>query len=267
MDPSIDWKRVRGALFQKSHRESFAEARVLEVLDVLPKIIALCGNYSQSRKMAVRIGQTLLAQERPEIIVPTCPAYPHRGGHYHRIWTLGSGVSLLTRLHIPLLEQLVTLIPSLRVTILIADTEAEDRVIRKATGLTREAFIARVHSTEAATQACVKANGWDVKLLTHFMPTFFQDRQQTMQWIVSKKEFHPQIRADTETRRPFYKLYYPNGSFHRMMDRTIKVAADYMVLGCEAAKRNIIIVNHTTTSLAWYLRTEAAFLHNPIRAY
>lgn len=267
MDTSIDWKRVRGALFQKSHRESFAETRVLEVLDVLPQLLVLCGTYSQSRKMAVRIGQTLLAQETPNVIVPTCPAYPNRDGRYHRVWTLGSGVSLLTRLHQPFLEKLCALIPGLHVTILVADFEAEDRILRKATGLTREAFIARVHSTAAATETFVKAYGWNVQLFSQYIPTFFQDRKEAMRWISAQSEFAPQIRADTQARKAFYQLYYPNGSFHRMIGRTIKASAEYLVLGREAAKQNTIIVNHTTTSLAWYLRTDVAFLQNPIRTY
>ncbi len=264
---TIDWKRVRRALLQQSRACAIPDQKVEETLALLPTLIEMCGDYSRSRKVAERLGSLLMRTDVPEIIVPTCPAYPNRSGRYHRVGTLGSGVSLLTRLHLPFLERLATLMPTARVTILVADFEAEDRVLRRATGLTRDAFVDRVRKTAAATHALVRPFGWNARLFSEFMPSFLEARDEAAQWIRSVASFEPQLRADTLARRGFYRLYYPNGSFHRMLGRTVKAAAEYTVLGTEAAGRGLIIVNHTTTSLAWYLRTEAAFLQNPIRTY
>jgi len=264
---AIDWKRVRRTLLRQSRLCAIPERKVEETLGLLPPMIDICGDYSRSRKVAERVGMLLMRTDVPEVIVPTCPAYPNRSGRYHRVHTLGSGVSLLTRLHLPFLERLAALIPMIRVTILVADFEAEDRILRQATGLTREAFIDRVHRTAAATRALVRPFGWNAKLFSDFMPSFLEARTQAVKWIGSVPAFDPQLRADTLARSDFYRLYYPNGTFNRMMGRTIKAAAEYTVLGDEAAARGLIIVNHTTTSLSWYLRTQAAFLQNPIRTY
>lgn len=267
MSQTLDWKRVRGALFHEARRRGISETKTEETLALLPRLIGMCGDYSHSRKVAGRLGSLLMGTDAPEVIVPTCPAYPNREGRYHRVGTLGSGVSLLTRLHLPFLRRLAELVPAVRVTILVADFEAEDRVIRRATGLTRSAFIDRVRATAAATRALVKPYGWDARLFSEFIPTFAKARAEAAECIRAEPEFLPQLRADTLSRQSFYRLYYPRATFGKMMGRTVKAAAEYTVLGREAAARGTIIVNHTTSSLAWYARTDAAFLQNPIRTY
>lgn len=267
MSQTLDWKRVRGALFHEARRRGISETKTEETLALLPQLIGMCGDYSRSRKVAERLGSLLLGTDAPEVIVPTCPAYPNRDGRYHRVWTLGSGVSLLTRLHLPFLGRLAELIPTVRVTVLVADFEAEDPILRRATGLTRTAFIDRVRATAAATRALVQPLGWNARLFSEFMPTFAQARAEAAEWIRAEPAFVPQIRADTLSRQSFYRLYYPRATFGRMMGRTVKAAAEYTVLGREAANRGLIIVNHTTSSLAWYVRTDVAFLQNPVRTY
>lgn len=263
----IDWKRVRGALFQDARRRGIPEERVERVLAVLPDLVDASGDYSRSRKVAVRVGSLLISSDVPHVIVPTCPAYPNRDGRYHRVWTLGSGVSLLTKLHVPFLERMAERLPGMRVTVLVADFEADDPIIRRATGLTRTAFTDRVRGTLDATRAFVRGQGWDAQLFSDFLPDFRALRDQAMEAIALDPAFRPQIVADTKSRQGFYRLYYPRGSFRQFLRRTTKAAAEYTVLGNEAAARGLLIVNHTTTSLAWYLRTEAAFLQNPVRTY
>ncbi|MEK7553075.1 MAG: hypothetical protein AAB504_00065, partial [Patescibacteria group bacterium] len=51
------------------------------------------------------------------------------------------------------------------------------------------------------------------------------------------------------------------------MKRTIKTAAQYVVMGNFADKNNFLICNHTTSNLTWYLQTKAAILHNQIIPY
>lgn len=268
MEPiSIEWKRVQTALFQEARRRQIPTEKVEATLSILPEIIGLCGTYSQSRKMAVRVGRVLIGTDAPEFVVPTCPAYPNRSGRYHKVYTLGSGVSLLTKLHLPFLERLAKAVPTARITILVADFEAEDRIIRRATGLTREAFVQRVRSTAEATAALMRPHGWNAALFSEFLPNFAERRLEAIGWIRSVPAFLPQLQADTLARRDFYRLYYPCANASQMIARTVKAAAEYTVLGNEAAGRGQIVVNHSTTSLAWYLRTDVALLHNPVRTF
>ena len=268
MEPlSIDWKRVRMALSQEARRRQIQEEKLEATLSILPAVIGLCGKYSQSRKMAVRVGRVLLGTDAPEFVVPTCPAYPNRSGRYHKVYTLGSGVSLLTKLHLPFLERLAAIVPTARVTILVADFEAEDRIIRRATGLTRDAFVQRVRATTEATAALMRPRGWNAQPFSEYLPTFAEERGRSIDWIRSVPAFMPQLRADTLARRDFYRLYYPDANDHQMIARTVKAAAEYTVLGRTASLRGQIVVNHCTTSLAWYLRTDVALLHDAVRTF
>jgi hypothetical protein len=266
MQQTLDWKRVRGALFREAQTIDGALERLDRVQTLLPKLIALCGTYSQSRKIALKVGRIMLGAA-PQIIVPTCPAYPSREGKFRKVTTLGCGVSLVTRRHRPFLKRLVELVPEARITILVADHEARDPALQKATRLSQEEFSRRMAETVRATRRSVAPLGWEVLPFSEFFPSFLQCRAANIRWIGANPEFEAHIAADTLARERFYRLFCAAETPKAKRDRTVKTAAEYVCLGRFAAERGLLIVNHTTTNLAWYLKTEVGVLHHDVRVY
>lgn len=267
MSQTLDWKRVRGTLFRDARALEVPEERLRHVQETLPEIIGACGTYSQSRRMAMRVGRILLASECPEIIVPTCPAYPSSRGRFRPVTTLGGGVSLVTRRHVPFLLRIQGLIPYASVTILVANHESRDPALQRATGLTQREFASRIASTVRATRRLVGPFGWRVNTILGFHPTFLACRAATIRWIASNPRFEQHITSDTLAREHFYSLFCAADTFEEKRRRTLKTAAEYMCLGRYAERHGCLVVNHTTTNLAWYLPTGAGVLHHHVSVY
>ena len=73
-----------------------------ECLDILEKIIPLCGPFSRGKRVCREVGLWLL-RGHTEIVAPVCPDYSHENGKYN-FRTLNSGVPLLGEIHIQFLH-------------------------------------------------------------------------------------------------------------------------------------------------------------------
>ncbi|MBI5793516.1 hypothetical protein HZA87_00285 [Candidatus Uhrbacteria bacterium] len=264
MDP-FPWKRVQKALTQYARHHNLPKNRTQEVIDLLPKLVELSGNYTCNRSMVIRIGETLLAHRKPRFLVPSCPAYAYRSGRY-TFQGVGMGVPLLTMLHVKFLRKVLEILPSLKVTILVANQEAEDLAICAKAGIDQEEFRRRILTSLERTQRLVRPLGWDAAAMTEFIPNFLGQEKQTMEWIAGHAAFRGHVLADTLARVALYRRI---GEFtdEEKVRRTIRTAAQYVVLGRFAESQDFLICNHTTTSLAWYLKTRVGLLHNPVTVY
>lgn len=268
MHPALDWDRVRRALSQEIRKAKLSgpKRRLNQTMRTLPMLLELCGPFSQTRKMAVRIG-TLLVRGPPTIAVPTCPDYPSLDGRFTPVDRLGSGVSIMTHRHIPFLREVARLIPGVQVRLLVADQEAADPSLQRATGLTHAEFLAHIDGTIEATRALVAEYGWSVEKMTAFFPDCVAAERRTLEWVLATPGFQRRIRLDAAARRDFYKLVDPHLTRKAGHIRTARNAAQYVAFGHFAAHERVLVCNHHTSNLGWYLKTAVGVLHNPVRFY
>ncbi len=262
---SVDWKRVKAALIQYARVHSVTNSRVNCVMQVLPALVSLCGHYTKSRRMAVRIGEVLVSNQHPRILAPSCPDYTHEQGRY-TFQGVGGSVPLLTRKHLRFLRKVCSLLPGSHVTILVADQEVNDQAICKAVGLTPEDFRRLIEASVRQTSKRVSGLGWEVRLMTQYIPQFLSLESARERELLADPVHISRLETDTIARHGLYRRI---GQFTReeMLARTARTAAQYLVLGTFAQGKGMLICNHSTTSLSWYLKTRVGVLHNPITVY
>ncbi len=259
----IPWARVEMALSQDARDAGLDKSRVRDVISRLPELVALCGSMTQTRKLAYRIGRSLLHNE-PNIIVPVCPAYTHRRGKY-TYQGVNGGIPLLARAHEPFLKQVLNFLPDSKVSFLIADQEANSDALCRVLGITSDEFRERVRRSSIRTRKAFEPYGWDVRFMTEAIEDWFEREESAMQWIRERPWFDRRIRADVIARTEIYKrIGYEETEYYH---RSVRTAAQYIALGMYCRERFWLIANHETPSLAWYLKTHVGFLHNPIRVY
>ncbi|MCR4314541.1 MAG: hypothetical protein NUV84_04850 [Candidatus Uhrbacteria bacterium] len=263
---TITWPRVLKALSQVVRQYGVSPELFRTVQDRLPKLLEVCGPASQTNRVAIRIGETLLRGDH-RIVVPTCPDYSHERGRYNFQCVRG-GMSLLLRRHIPFIERVVEVLPDAKILIMIADQEANDEALCRATHVGRETFLVNVRRSVISTKLAFASRGlpWEVALMTEVIPNLTTREEQLAEWIAQEERFARHITSDTYARRGMYTRMRLRGSQLRTT-RTIQTAAQYVALGKVAEENGWLIVNHTTTNLAWYLKTRVGFLHNPVRVY
>lgn len=264
-EKQVDWQRTQKALGQIARRRNVTEVKLMSVVQILPDVVRNCGAFSQSRVSVLKIGAALLS-ERGRVLVPVCPDYTHVDGRY-TFQGLNGGVSLLAERHISFLEQLKHLLGDVAVVFLIADHEADDKELCRATRTSASEFRQLVMSSQQATAERVKAHGWGVELMTTVIHDLVEREQQISAWLAGNPAFNQRIVSETIARRAMYSRINPALSSTEQVARTIKTAAQYIALGEYAALHGYLICNHTTTNLSWYLQTQAAVLHNPITVY
>jgi len=263
---NINWSRVRTALSQTARRLDASPEQLRDVGQRLPDLLNICGPASRTNRVAIRIGETLLLGGNT-LVVPTCPDYSYSYGRYD-FKTIRGGVSLLLRKHFPFIVGVLEILPHMQVHVMLADQEADDAALCRATHVDRENFLANVRKSAGSIRAALTLRGlaWQVSLMTEAIPDLREREAQLAQWIAQEAEFARHIDSDTHARREMYRRMRLRGSALRRL-RTIDTAAQYVALGEIAQEHNWLIVNHTTTNLAWYLRSRVGFLHNQVRVY
>lgn len=261
---SILSKRVRTALYQES-KNNEQEDDIQEVYTKLEKILGLCGEASTTRKMATRLGSSIL-QGHSKVIVPSCPDYGQKNGMY-TFDGLGSGVSLLTQKHVVFLCKLQEVFPQLQPVLLIADLESDNLALCEAVGVSQDEFIHRLGKTLVATRELVSKYGWSVCNMTDLISDLRVKEVKAHQWISSRDDFVSRISVDTLSRVSMYQKVNARFTMDEMRARTIRTAAQYVALGEYAATNDALVCNHTTVNLSWYLQTDVALVHNPISVY
>jgi hypothetical protein len=259
----VDWKRLEKFVFQEC-RQSSVNPEI--VMDSLRSIVSLCGESVQSRQALVRIARALVATNcAPLVVAPCCPDYTHEGGKYN-FHSLRGGVSLLTSLHIQFLKPLSELLPDASVKILLADQEADDEALCRACNKTQTEFKALVRESIAATLEVVADHGWGVIPFTQFMPDLLVQERQIAEGLLKDRSASQRLSSEMFSRQ---EMYYRIGRFsaEEMMLRTARTAAQYLALGRQVRSESGMILNHTTTNLAWYAEADVAVMHNPVCVY
>jgi hypothetical protein len=250
----VDRRKLTTSLTQEARTIGADPGQIKVTLDVLEELLVLCGEASDTRQMAFRIAQSLLRSgSRPTVLAPCCPDYSHHEGSYD-FRSVRGGVSLLAQLHISFLESVAKLLPDMRVILLLADQEAADPELARACKVTPEEFCQLVGDSIVATQTLVEEHGWTVEPMTQAVPGFAEREQAVVARLEATPELEQRLRKETWQRSAMYQ-------------RTLRTAAQYVVLSEHAQANNSLICNHTTTNLAWYKDAGAAILHNPISIY
>jgi|GEM_PF-1633943 len=255
--------RNKTAIYQAAVRSNRAD-RVERVYSQLEAILPQLGAQSHSRKMINRIG-LLLLEDTVTIVAPSCPDYAHRDGKY-TFTELGSGVPLLTQMHLRLFDAIAPHLPQAQFEIVIADQEAEDAALCAMTGTTEHTFRARILASAQATENVLSDRPYHISLMTKRFPNLQALEKKFIAEINTKQELSSRITSDTIARRQMYQKIGVRGS-DDMTTRTIKTAAQYCALAHLAATENFLVCNHETVNLSWYNRHEAAVLHNSVSIY
>lgn len=264
MNDSINWRGIKIAVTQEA-RHKGKNADVDEALERLRGLTTICGTFSCSRKMLVRIGTRLL-DKKLIILAPYCPDYSNANGRY-TFRELHGGLSLLAKMHIDFLQKVVEILPDAKPILLVADLEAEDGEIRRAVHKTREEFSALVACTLQATRKAIVSFGWQAEFMTTFLPDLALQEKEIAKWISENKAFNQRIATETVDRAEMYRKIRNSFTTDEMIQRTVRTAAQYVAIGRYAHQQDFLICNHTTTNLSWYLQTGVAVLHNPISVY
>lgn len=256
-------KRNQVAIKQYAYTHRVSH-RMEQALEILENVLPMLGPQSTSRVMINRIGIILL-QERVTIVAPSCPDYSHSNGTYD-FSTVGGGLPLLSQLHIAFLKTIVPAIPHAHCEIVVADQEAEDAVLCKRVGQTRETFLDMIYTSIQTTKEHLSGTNWNVTAMTQRFPSL-----QRLEVIIAKEIAHDsslqsRLRSDTIARSGMYQKLGVF-SFDEMLQRTIRTASQYCALAQIASQHKILICNHETVNLGWYNRYGAAVLHNPISVY
>jgi hypothetical protein len=207
-----------------------------------------------------------LLEDNPNIIVPCCPDYTNHNGLYN-FQGLNGGVSLLAEKHIQFLEKVVKVIPDLDVLFVIADLESEDEGLRNAVKMDKSQFDQKVNSSLVALNLRLSVLGWRADFMTNLILDLFNQEELEKKRLIDDVSFALRLKSETAGRVEMYQKINLEMSFEQMFSRTVRTAAQYIILGKFANQNKKMICNHTTTNLSWYLKTGAAVLHNPIKVY
>lgn len=256
--------RLFKALSQTARRLEISPDLVPGIVDKTNDLVSLCGEQSRSRQMKFNIGSVLL-KGNIKIVAPACPDYSHNNGTY-TFRGLNSGISLLSRLHIEFLKKICRFMPEVKITILIADQEAEDSALCRAVNKSREEFLSLINGSVSATQAEIIKLGWKAQAMTNAIPNLLIKEQEEAEIIGNDPGLSSRIRSDTMARA---EMYFRIGRFsaEEMEKRTIRTAAQYRVMAKFARENDLLVCNHSTVNLSWYREIGAAVLHNPVSVY
>ena len=255
-------KGLFNALKQKADKLGISESIVTKTVG---QVLQLSERVDLSKQMMQRIGICLI-KDGGHILAPACPDYTHSNGVY-TFKGINGGVSLLAQLHIKFLQQVTAIIPDCKVTILIADHEADDDALCQAISKDRVEFAKLIGQSVEKTSLAVKEFGWSAQAMTTVIPDLVAREEYNMKLIRSSPQFEARIRTDTAARMKMYRQINRNFTVPEMIERTIRTAAQYLAMGEVAVEKQIIICNHSTVNLCWYKEAGTAVLHNPVTVY
>jgi hypothetical protein len=260
-------ERIVKALRQEARTLCVSQSMLNQVVVTLDQLLALCGEASRGRQVAIRIGKVLMRTGlSPTILAPCCPDYSHKQGVYDFV-SLGGGISLLAQHQIAFLTQVQEAIPDAKVRSLIADQEAEDPELCRKCGVTTEEFRALVALSVKETRSAVAARGWEVLPMTIAVPDFYEIEGITREELRSNASLRNRLTSESIQRSSMYERINRNFTNEEMFERTVRTAAQYLMLGRYASVNDMLVSNHTTTNLSWYNDAETATLHNPVAIY
>ncbi len=237
----LDWKRIDSAVRQEA-RALGLTANAEEVCQQLRGLAEVCGPFTSNRKMLVKVGRVLLGESR-EIIVPIC----------------ASNAGDLVKSHVVFLNEILTILPIDKINLLVggkgSETEAELLAdVKKTETMLKKLLVAMEASGEIGTN-----QNWEVKSIADIDLTMGEKELKKFREISNNLGLEAHINHTTIARSVLH--HYNNIKDTR--GATIRGAAQYVALGECADSHKMLVCNHQTIFLSWYLQTEAAVLHNP----
>lgn len=251
-----DVKRVQFAVYKHAHRKQVAQEDADRATEVFPKVVAQCGHFSFNRRMARKIG-IALTHKSPVVYCPLCLSY----GNLRN--AVACVQSLLTR-HIEFLANIATLVSGLRPVFLVPDLEPENNDICRLSGIKKEQFVEIMEDVARMVNSMVANVGWEAQRMSILFPDMSKEEVKVARWLMSESHALAKLEAQADERSSMYQKIDRLMRMDDMILRTAQTASQYIVLGNYAEQAHALICNHSTTSLRWYMKTDAAILHNPI---
>lgn len=259
-------QRLSKALGQ-SARNNNSAAILPAVIESLSAIIPLCGQSTNTRKAALRLGEVMLANNKLKVIAPCCPDWSHQDGAY-TFRGLNSGISLMAWHQIRFLRSIQeTLSIPLEVKIAYPDQEVDDKHLLEWSQGDEQLFQKKIDSSILTTRAEVQKDGWQVCAMSEFLPDFRRQEEKVKAELRQNEKVRARIISETMHRMELYKKIHRDITPDEAIERTIRGASHYIILGKYAVANKVAISNHTTTNLSWYNETGAGLLHNPVNVY
>lgn len=255
--PSFDSSRLSKALWQEARRLGFESKESMAILiDKTIALISMCGVFSQNRKMALRIGLSLLHGFN-DILCPVCVDYGDL-----KNW--GSNTRRFVELHLAFLDKVRVIVPDLKPTFLIPDQEAVNPELLDIINMSGERLEIVLRDIQDSVSQLIVSSQCRVTRMTSLVEDLGSLERSVLEQILRESSLKSRIEAQTLERWDMYQRMQSGMKLGDMQLRTAQTTAQYIVLGRIASEKKAMICNHSTTSLRWYMETEAAVLHNPI---
>lgn len=252
-------ERLEKALYQYA-RKIGAVDFCPNVLNWLPSIIKQCGRNSDNRRVALRIGQTILDSRSVQILAPACPDWANENGSETG---LGQGVSALAQLQIQFLTKIKDSEVPLRATIVYPDQEADDKLLLKHSGGDADTFHRKILSSIEMTKQQVTSNNWKVLATTNLVLDFKKRASEIRSRLRGAENLRNRFFTDTLGRIEFYKKIYPEITWDEAYERSIRKASYYLTIGTYARTHGYLLSDYIATDMPWYNETEVGMLYIP----
>lgn len=259
MDYSNYKERLEKALHQHA-RKLGALDFLSPVLEWLPLIINQCGKNSDNRRMALRIGQTILNNRSVRIIAPACPDWINKNGVESG---LGYGVSALALLQMQFLSKMKIAGIPFQAIIVYPDQEADDKLLLMHSGGNANTFRRKISSSIHNTRQLVGNNDWQVLATTDLIQDFKKRVSEIRVRLRADETLHNRFFTDTLGRIEFYKKIYPAITWDVAYERSIRKASYYLAIGTYAKTHGYLISDYIATDMPWYNETEVGMLYIP----
>lgn len=256
MENQVNWPQIKKFLLQQNKLLAYpkSEADIQKLYETLTKISIICGEFSKNKKMIQRIGNYLL-KDVNTILVPVCQDYTSKE-HFGEI-------PPLVKRHVPFLKDITALLPSIKIMFLLDDQEAYDAQLCRSVGRSQTDFLQCVHNSLDATREYIAPMGWSIFTTTEMIPDSLSKEEAAIKHL-SGVQFKQRFVTETARQVDRYLKVHRSLTFEEMCERSIKNAAQYVVLGDWAASQQYFLCTHTTINLGWYLQTEATVLHDAV---
>lgn len=253
---NINWKSLYKFLLQENQHleKSKLESDLKYIYDALIKISEICGEFSKNKKMLQKIGVSLL-NDADTIMVPVCQDYTSK--------TDFGDVPPLVKRHFSFLIEVQKILPSIKIMFLLDDQEAYDEKLCHSMGKTQVEFLECISNSLNKTREYISTAGWSAFTTTEMIQDSLQREKDAVNCLSGEQLKHRFITETTRQSERYLKVHLTI-TFEEMCRRSVKNAAQYVVLGNFAAENNYILCTHTTINLNWYLQTKAAVIHDAV---
>ncbi len=172
-EAKFDMHRVEKALYQESRKVRYEQGMVADVVAATVKIAQLCGDFSQNRKMALRIGTALLSGSKT-IITPLCLDFGNLADH-------AEFVSNFVQKQIRFLDKVHEVAPSLVPIFVFAEQEMYNKDLMRICSKSADQLQDILRNAGTITEAIVRDQGWKCQSMIELIPDIVeQDHRQSI---------------------------------------------------------------------------------------